>query len=311
MVRCSVKRVVGISLGSSTRDETSRVRILSHELEVSRIGTDGDLVRFAELMREWDGKADAIGLGGIDRYLWIDDRRYVLRDADRLARIARVTPVVDGSGIKNTVERKTIAFLHNEGIVDFRASKVLLVCAVDRFGMAQSIADLCPNVIYGDLMFNMGIPIPMRSYATVRTLGKMFLPLIVKLPFKWLYPTGAKQETTRPKYHRHYGWADVVAGDFHLIRRTMPEPGSGLLDGKVVVTNTVTRDDVRMLAERGVRLLVTSTPEYGGRRYGNNVFEAMMIAMLGKHPDDVSADDYETLLNEMQWKPDVARLQAE
>lgn len=306
-----MKRVVGISLGSSTRDKTSRVEILSHDFEISRIGTDGSLARFADLMREWDGKADAIGLGGMDRYLWIDDRRYVVRDADRLARIAKTTPVVDGSGVKNTLERRTIAYLQDNGVVDFRKSKVLLVCAVDRFGMAQSIADICPDVVYGDLMFNLGIPIPMRSYAVVRTLGKMLLPVIVKLPFKWLYPTGEKQETARPRYRGFYRWADVVAGDFHLIRRTLPEPGSGLLDGKVVVTNTVTEEDKQMLAERGVRLLVTSTPEYGGRRYGNNVFEAVMVAALGKRPEDVTTDDYETLLEDMQWRPDVARLQAE
>lgn len=306
-----MKRVVGISLGSSTRDKTSRVEILSHEFEISRIGTDGSLARFADLMREWDGRADAIGLGGMDRYLWIDDKRYVVRDADRLARIAVTTPVVDGSGVKNTLERRTIAYLQDTGVVNFRESKVLLVCAVDRFGMAQSIADICPRVVYGDLMFNLGIPIPMRSYAAVRTLGKLLLPVIVKLPFKWLYPTGEKQETTRPKYQNYYRWADVVAGDFHLIRRTMPERGSGLLDGKVVVTNTVTEEDKQMLAERGVRLLVTSTPEYGGRRYGNNVFEAVMVAALGKSPDDVTTDDYDNLLKDMQWKPDVARLQAE
>ncbi len=147
-----MKRVVGVSLGSSRRDKTFKTTILGEEFEISRIGTDGDMKRFAELMQELDGNVDAIGLGGMDRYLWIDDRRYTLRDPDRLARIAKVTPVVDGSVMKNTIEPKTLQYLQDSGIVDFSNKKVLLVSAVDRFGMAKKIDELACDVVYGDLM---------------------------------------------------------------------------------------------------------------------------------------------------------------
>ncbi len=141
-----MKRVVSVSLGSSKRDKKSQVEILGEEFEISRVGTDGDMKRFGELIAELDGKVDAIGLGGIDRYLWVDDRRYTVRDADRLARIAKLTPVVDGSGVKNTLERRTIEYLQDNGLVDFADKNVLVVCAVDRFGMAQTIAKLAKSV---------------------------------------------------------------------------------------------------------------------------------------------------------------------
>lgn len=308
-----VKRVVSISLGSSKRDSTFEVELLGERFEISRIGTDGDMKRFAELMREFDGKVDAIGLGGMDRYLWTDKRRYVLRDADRLARIARVTPVVDGTGVKNTLERKTIQYLQDEGLVDFSTSKVLLVCAVDRFGMAQTIAKLSKSVIYGDLMFSLGIPIPMRSYRTVRIAAQLFLPIICRLPFAWLYPTGSKQESSRPRYQKYYGWADVIAGDWHFIRKTLPTVDSGLLEGKVIVTNTLTAEDTRALQERKVRMFVTSMPEQmrspDGRYYATNVFEGVLVALLGKRPEDVTIEDYEVLLERMGWKPTVGRLE--
>lgn len=304
-----MKCVVSVSLGSSKRDSSSRVEVLGESFEISRVGTDGDMRRFAELVRELDGKVDAIGLGGMDRYLWTDRRRYIVRDADKLARCAKTTPVVDGSGIKNTLERRTIEYLQQNGIVDFGNANVLIVSAVDRFGMAQTIDKLAKAVVYGDLMFSLGIPIPMRSYGTVRVIAALFLPIIVRLPFKWLYPTGSKQENTTPKYQKYYGWADVVAGDWHLIRRTLPTPESGLLKGKMVITNTVTPEDTQMLKDRGVSTLVTGTPQYGGRYYATNVFEGVMISLLGKNPDEVTAGDYEDVLRRMEWKPTVTALQ--
>ncbi len=307
-----MKRVVSISLGASKRDSTSEVELLGERFEVSRIGTDGDMRRYAELMHDLDGKVDAIGLGGTDRYLWTDKRRYVIRDAEKLARIAKITPVVDGSGVKNTLERKTIKYLHTEGLVDFAKSKVLVVCAVDRFGMAQTVASLTDQAVYGDLMFGLGIPIPMRSYATVRVLARMFLPIVCRLPFQWIYPTGSKQESSKPKYQKYYEWADVIAGDWHFIKKTLPTVESGLLDGKVIVTNTLTADDTKSLAQHNVRLFVTSMPEQmkspDGRYYATNVFEGVLITLLGKRPEDVTVEDYEPLLEKMDWKPTVIQI---
>lgn len=302
-----MRRVVSVSLGSSKRDKTSRVTILGQEFEISRIGTDGDMKRFAELIRELDGKVDAIGLGGIDRYLWVGNRRYTFRDADKLARIAKITPVVDGSGVKNTLERRTIEFLNEQGIVEFGNAKVLVVCAVDRFGMAQTIAGLSKRVIFGDLMFNVGIPVPMRSYKTVKVLGYILLPIITRLPFQWFYPTGEKQDKSEPKYEKYYRWADVIAGDFLIIKRTMPTVESGALEGKVIITQTVTPEDTEMMIDRRVKMLVTSTPCYDGRYYATNVFEGVLITLLGKKPEDMTTADYEELLERMQWQPTITK----
>ncbi len=303
-----MKRVVSVSLGSSKRDKKSEVTILDQDFEISRVGTDGDMKRFAELIAELDGKVDAIGLGGIDRYLWVDDRRYTVRDADRLARIARVTPVVDGSGVKNTLERRTIEYLQTNGLIDFTDKNVLVVCAVDRFGMAQTIASLAQSVVYGDLMFNLGIPIPMRSYATVRLAAHAFLPLIVRLPFKWLYPTGKEQETSQPKYENYFRWADVIAGDWHIIKKRMPSVESGILAGKVIITNTVTPEDTQTMVDRKVRMLATSTPRYDGRYYATNVYEGVLITLIGKRPEEVTTADYDDLLARLDWKPTVTDL---
>ncbi|MDH7480758.1 MAG: quinate 5-dehydrogenase [Armatimonadota bacterium] len=303
-----MKRIVSVSLGSPKGDKTVRTTLLGEEFEIARIGTNGDFKRFAELMRELDGKVDAIGLGGIDRYLYAGKRRYTIRDADKLARLAIKTPVVDGSGIKNTLERETIEWLQREGIVDFQTKKVLLVCGVDRFGMAESLWRLTRpkgQVIYGDLLFNVGVPIPITSWGMLKILGLIFLPLICRLPFKWLYPIGEQQEKNTPRHEKYFRWADVVAGDFKIIKRFMPTPESGAMTGKVVITNTLTQSDIDNMKACKVKMLVTSTREFDGRTFATNVVEGILVALSGKRPEEMTEQDYIELLRKLDWQPTV------
>src|SRR5262249_5676945 len=130
------------------------------------------------------------------------------------------------------------------------------------------------------------------------------LPALVQLPIAWVYPTGSKQEKITPKFGKAYGWADTICGDGHYIRRFMP----ARLDGKAVVTTTTTRKDVEQFRERGVRLLVTTTPEFNGRSPGTNVLEAAIVAVLGRPPEQVGPDDYLQALRAMEWKPNIVRL---
>lgn len=291
-------RVVSVSLGSSSRDHTAHATLLGREFCIERHGTGGDLEKARALIQELDGQVAAIGLGGIDLYVVAGTRRYIMRDAARLAAAAKQTPVVDGSGLKNTLERETIRRLQNEGIVNFRGADVLLVSAVDRFGMAEALVEAGARVVFGDLMFILGLPIPLRRLRQVRQLGALILPIATRLPFKMLYPTGDKQEEikTSARHRAFYNQAQIIAGDFLLIKRFLPDR----MDGKTIVTNTVTARDVELLKARGVRRLVTTTPEFEGRSFGTNVMEGVFAA-LGARTETQYAD----LLHRLDWQPRV------
>ena len=160
-----MKHVVSISIGSSKRDHRAEIEILGEKFLIERIGTDGDMDLAVAMMRDLDGKVDAFGLGGIDMYIWAGTRRYTIRDSKRFTAVARRTPLVDGSGLKNTLERKVISFLKTDLGMNLKANRVLLVAAVDRFGMAEALAETGCEMVIGDLMFGLGVPIPLRSRA--------------------------------------------------------------------------------------------------------------------------------------------------
>jgi hypothetical protein len=178
---------------------------------------------------------------------------------------------------------------------------VLLVSAVDRFGMAEALVKEGAQIVFGDFLFILGLPWPMRSLSTVRRLGAIILPVATKLPFKMLYPTGEKQNaiTSTRKHSRFYERAEIIAGDFLLIRRFLP----ARLDGKTILTNTVTAHDIELLRERGAEQIITTTPEFGGRSFGTNVMEGVFAALGAR-----TSNEYLNLLRELDWQPRVVKL---
>jgi hypothetical protein len=300
-----MKSVVSVSLGSSTRDHRAEATLLGERFDISRVGTDGKLDVAIGMVHELDGKVDAIGLGGIDVYLYAGRHRYALRDGLRLLEAAKITPIVDGSGLKNTLEREAVRFMQDELSIDLRGKHVLMVSALDRFGMAQALVDAGADVLFGDFIFALDKDMPVRGLHEFEALAEKYLPDACKLPFQFFYPTGKKQEKLpEPKYPRYYEEAEIIAGDFHFMRQFMPDR----LDGKIVLTNTVTQRDVNELAARGVKTLITTTPELAGRSFGTNVLEAALLALLGKKWSDVVPADYERLLHELALRPRVIDL---
>jgi len=304
--RADMKHVLSISLGSSTRDKTAEIELLGEQFLLERRGTDGSLARFERFMTENDGVVDCLCVGGTNLGLYCAGRFYPFREIRRVTRNVVQTPMVDGSGLKDTLERRALHILQEREIVDFANAKVLLTCGMDRFGMAETLGQVCPNVVYGDFMFNLGLPVALHSLGALQAWGRALLPLMVRVPFKWLYPTGEKQESIVPKYERWYRWADVIAGDFLFIRRHMPDD----LEGKIIITNSTTEQDVAELRQRGVRLLVTSTPVIEGRSFATNVMEGVFVCLLGRPPQELRAGDYLELAGRMGWEPTIRDLTA-
>ncbi|SFR12785.1 quinate 5-dehydrogenase [Desulfoscipio geothermicus] len=300
-----MKRVVSVSLGSSGRDHKVQVELLGEQFEIERLGMDGDFDRALAKLQELDGQVDAIGLGGIDVYVYAGNKKYAFKDGLKLMETVKKTPVVDGSGLKNTLERETVNYLLRETNYLNKDTRVLMVSAVDRFGMAQAFTTAGCDVTFGDLIFAAGIPYPIKTLEELEEMAGKLLPEMTKLPFHMLYPTGKKQESRdeekAKKYAQYYRDADVIAGDFHFIKRYLPDN----LNGQIIITNTTTAADVEFLRQSGASRLVTTTPVFEGRSFGTNVMEGVLVALLGKPWEEVTPEDYMDLIERLEFKPRI------
>jgi len=299
----TVRRAVSVSLGSSLRNHAVEVEIGGTAVRLERIGMDGDLKKAARLFRELDGTVDALGLGGTDLGFNFGGRWYPLHSILKITRGVHKTPLVDGTGLKCAIESRAAAFLE-ERLGSFVAEKrVLLTSAVDRWELARSFAEGGYDCVFGDFMFSFGLPWPLRSLKTFHRWGPVLFPLISRLPFRWIYPTGSKQTERKPKWGKWFRWARVVAGDCQYIRRTLPEKW----EGRIILTNTTTPDDVELFRRAGVRFLVTTTPVLEGRTFGANLMEAGLIASLGLDRP-LSSEEIRAEVGRLGWSPEIREL---
>lgn len=299
-----MKKVVSVSIGSSKRDHKVYANIKGIDFEIERIGTDGDIKKAIEIIKNLDGKVDAFGMGGIDIVLSGGGKNYVIREAIPIKNAAQKTPLVDGTGIKNTFEKWVIKYLQENNIIDFKGKTALVVCALDRFKLAEGLYEAGCKIVLGDALFALGIPFMIKSLKVFYYIAALLVPLIIKLPFKMLYPNEDTKESDinkLKKYWKYYEAADIIAGDYKYIQKYMPDS----LEGKIIITNTITKEDVDELKKRRLKMLVTTTPEFDGRSFGTNVVEAILVALSGRKLDEMTQDEIENLIKEIDFKPRI------
>lgn len=298
-----MKRAVSISLGSKSRDKKVVTRLLGEEVSIERIGTDGDEDQAYQLFCELDGKVDAFGVGGIDLYVHALKKDYPLYAGLKLVRDVKTTPVVDGGGLKATLEARIMQDVETQLGDAIQPKTALLVAGLTRGGMSKSFIQAGYKVTFADLMFGLGIPIPINTVPMANLAAAVLMPIVGRLPIEMLYPTGEKQLEVVPKYVKYYQANKVIAGDWLYIMQHAPDD----LTGKVIVTNTTTEADVDFLKKRGVHYLITTTPVLDGRSFGTNMFEAALVAAAGKNRP-LTAAELDQIITELGLKAQIQDL---
>ena len=293
-----MKQVISVSLGSSSGDFEREIDIGGERVHLVREGVDGDMERAKQRIREVDGKVDAIGLGGIDLYLYVAGKQFIVGDAQKLADEAKQTPIVDGSGLKDTLEREAVQDLVARGLAS-TDTHVLMVSAMDRFGMAEAFIDAGCQCVFGDLIFHIGMDFPYTTLAQLEEFGEKMRSRLLTVPFHMLYPTGDKQLERKPeeRTQKYYDQADIIAGDRHLIHRHMPDT----LPGKGILTTTTRPSTIDEYRKAGVKWVATTTPDMDGVSGGTNLMEAALVAVLGKPVDQITRDDYRAAIKDFGW----------
>ena len=293
-----MKRAVSISLGSSKRDKSVTIILGGEQILVERIGTDGDVPKARQMYLDLDGKVDAFGVGGVDLYLRLDNREYPLRAALKLVEGVTQTPLCDGRGLKHTLERRVFE-LAKPQLGDVYFKQAFVPVAVDRLGLAEAASEVSERIVFGDLMVALGVPIPVYGIPAFKRVARVMLPFVSWFPMSMLFygSDGAEKE---PKYVKFFEDSDLVAGDFLFMRKYMPKR----MDGKIVVTNTTTEENIELLRSCGVKTVITTTPRYEGRSFGTNMMEAALTAYAGKGRR-LSDEELNELIDELGLKPPI------
>ena len=159
-----MKKVVSISLGSSKLDCNFKAQFLDQGFQVVRIGADHKIWRAKKLLREWQGKADAIGLGMVPDHYWVGTNYFHQQSTRKLEKLAGDTPVSTGARLREIVQEWSLRSAQAELGNIFKNARVLFLSGSDQLPDGVGDVGIHPE------------PVLCRSRIAVR--GPQFFALI-------------------------------------------------------------------------------------------------------------------------------------
>lgn len=304
-----MKQVLVIHLNKKNHQET--LSFLGQEVEVRRIGCNGEVENCRQLIAQYDGKVDAIALEGLPATLELGHEKRPHLIGASLPALAKKTPVVDGKEIRAGLERWGVILADRAQPGIFSQKRVLMVPGLNHTGLAQALERRGCSIRYADPILYFGLPgLPgIGSNITLGHAAKLTLEHIKAAPFRRLCPQPGDPRTNHAR--EPFKWADILAGDIGAIRLYSPKK----LFHKTVVVEHAGEEDLEDLRRRGAAIAITLMPPLNGAgapgSWSAAAIEALLVALRPRKSAPLREDTYLDLLADMEWSPTIRYLQPE
>jgi predicted amino acid dehydrogenase len=293
-----MKQVIGISLGAQEQDFAFQHTLLGQKLQVRRLGTDGSVAEAGRLLRHWDSRAAAIGLGLAKDSGNLADGGADPRRASRLRAKVSQAPFSNGAKLADILLEWAVRHAQVSLGRYFDNARVLFFSGLAHQKLALSMAEYTPNLHFADPVLQLGSPKLLTSldalglYASGMHYVADWVPRrLVSGP---LMAQWAKYVLRRAACH-----ATVLVAPVHQL----DDLGLEELAGKTLITHTVNEARLAAFKDKGVHLVIDAAPLLQGHAIDPSLFDAMLLAATGRHGGDLVDDDYLEILGAEGLQP--------
>ena len=295
-----MKHVVSISLGSSSQDFDFITDFLGEKLHVRRIGTNGSTAEAVKLIKQWNTKAAAIGLGVLKDHYKVGSRRFIEKDRARLLAVATRVPVTTGGRLSDIFQEWAVRHAQTHLGSFFNNARVLFFSGLTDYKLALAMAEHTSNLQFADPLLQLGVPKLLGSVEALNLYadGAHYVK-------DWTLPaamaSGPVKEWTRFVLRRAMQKASVIVAPVH----ELDDFGLEELGGKTVITATVNDERIAQLRDKGVATIIDGSPVMHGHVLGANLLDAMVLAATGKKPKEILEDDYLEIITGLHSEPRI------
>ena len=303
-----MKQVVSISLGPSDRDYEFKTDFLGQNFKIRRFGTDGDHEKAAKLLLRWDKEAEAIGLGHIKFPPGIGPRYLKKKQTHKLSELGSQiqTPVTTGSALRDVSFEWALRFIEYKFGDYFNNVRCLFLSGMINYRIAKVMSEFTDNLTFADPILENGIPKFINSFKDLETYAQSAHEVLQWVPSKTLtnsaVPVRAWNEYILRKAMQK---ANIIVVPFYGFDDYLHKISLEELGGKTIITSTAYDDRVAFLKERGVDVIIDTTPNVLERVVAPNVLEALILAALGRKNDQVHSDDLLEIISSQKMDPRV------
>ncbi|HEX4885954.1 MAG TPA: dehydrogenase [Casimicrobiaceae bacterium] len=295
-----MKTVVGISLGAGDQDFAFETRFMGRRLDVRRLGTNGSADRARKLLREWESRADALGLGVVKDSYAVGPYRFVDQDAQRMKQAVTRTPVTTGGRLRDILQEWALRQAQATLGGHFTNAKVLFFSGCTNYKLALAMSELTPNLEFADALLQLGVPKMLTSLSMLELYASGARHVVDWTP-DLLVDSAPVREWTRFVLRRAMREAHVIVAPVHELDRF----GKADLAGKTILTSTVNDRRLARFKARDVSIVVDGAPLVSGHVVGPSLLDAMIVAATGKAPDEILEDDYLEIVAQLALEPRV------
>ncbi len=303
-----MKQIVSIHLGSSKDDYEFETEFLGQEFNIKRFGVNGEMDKAANLLLQWDKHADAIGIGGIKYPYGMGPRYLKKKHHAKLDELSEKisTPVTTGQALRNVSFEWCLRFVNHKFEDYFKNARVLFFSGMTSYRIAKVMSEYTDNLTFADPILENGISKFINSIEGLEKYAQGSHEILQWVPSKRLtssvIPTRAWNDYIMRRAMQKADILVVPSYDFYnyIDKATLEELG-----GKIIITSTATDDRVAFFKERGVDVIIDTTPKVLERVVAPNVIEALIIAALERKRNQIRADDLLEIISTQQMDPRI------
>ena len=304
-----MKQIIQISLAASRDNLDFETEFLGKKFHIRRFGTDGDLEEAKDLLLRWNKKADAIGLGGAKFAHTFKPGTKRYEEIKKLLKLGGQvhTPVATGETLRTVGHEWSLRHIQFKfGNNYFTNAKVFFFSGVVSHSIARVMAEYTDNLIFADLLLENSVP---KFIHTIKDLDLYAGP--VRSAMDWIpgkrfvadaAPLRSLSDNLMRKVVRDAHILVVPHYQFHayLDHYTIEE-----LKGKTIISSTVYEDRVAYLKDKGVDVIIDTTPNILEKVVGVSALEALLFAALDIEQDQGSEDDLLEVISDMEMSPRI------
>lgn len=215
--------------------------------------------------------------------------------------------VTDGSGLRASLERHLVRQAADSLKPFIAGKRILFFSGLNRYGSAEVLSSYSKNLVFGDLLYGFRLGIPINSFAAFVSSAPQLVRAVGQTPVQWYWPSARRSPRLMPRFQYYFRAADVIVGDLPYFQRYAP----ARLERKIIFTSLQNHADAEMFAKRGVRTVISLTPEIDGQLVPLPVLEAAL--KLDQRPG-LAAEMQDRLLEqvqELELKPLIIEQHAE
>jgi predicted amino acid dehydrogenase len=295
-----MKTAVGISLGSGEHNFELETDFLGQRLKVWRLGTDASITKTVKLLQAWERHADAIGIAvAKDKYA-LPSRRAIDDDVTRLTDAVTRVPVTTGRRLADILQEWAVRHVQNALGSYFTNASVLFFSGMSNLKLAQTMREYTQNVSFADPLLQLGIPKLLTSIDALR-LYSAGAHHVLDWALPGVLSSDPVKEWNRFLLRKAIHGATVVVAPVHDLDNFDRED----LEGKTVVTSTVSDERLSRLGDKGVATVVDGSPFLFGHVIPPCLLDAMIIAATGKRPGQILDEDYLEILTRLEAEPRI------